>query len=287
MKAGIVNKTTTVWKAIYEDLSRTEEREYASHDIATKTGLNVPTAGRHQRFFRGLGLVSYRSDYTIERGGQHVFMKLEASLDDGLTAIYKHFDAGRSFSYFETAQPGHVPQKHKVRIKPTEDVFAKDERPVIADERSREEVRAIVGPEPVSPMRALAPLRKDEVDALVEAARQYTHRTDAVTQHIEDLRALGVEVDVDLVMKGIKLTTDPELEAIGKVLPYIDRLEKQAVRLIKETGEDRTAITELRRATDVMRKEVNGLRDANKRLSERNVALTGARVVSETVTATT
>jgi len=259
----LVRNSKQVWKHVVDSIPLNEERKYSTIDVAAGTHISVEAAGRHMRFLRGLGLISYRSSY--KGVGQEVFTTRLMTLEDGNLAIYQHFDSGKPFSLFETtkARSHHAaPRRETV---------------VVADERSTEEVRAIAGPEPVSPMAALAPMRKSEPEALIEAARQYVNRSTAVQRHVEELRALGVEVDVDMVMKGIKLTSDPVLDAIAQILPVLDRWERRAMEGKRDVAALRDELADLRKTIDPLRDAATSLKAANKRLSERNVALTAAR----------
>lgn len=274
-EASVVRTTADAWKALCTDLPVGEDHKYGSPEVAAKTGLNGPSAGRLMRFLRGLGLVSYRSEYSKElHGGQAVFMKRNIGLDEGLTAIYRHFDAGRPYSWFEVGGGGGpVPGTMKAGTARKESAITKETPVVVADERSREEVRAIAGPEPEKPMETLREIRKDEPEALIEAARQYANRGAAVQAKVKELAELGVTVDEALLAKAIHYEVDKDLEAVASVIPYIERLERTNARLVSTTHEDREALRELRREVDVIRKERNDLKAANQRLSERNVAL--------------
>ena len=258
----LVRNSKQVWKHVVDSIPLNEERKYSTIDVAAGTPFSVEAAGRHMRFLRGLGLISYRSSY--KGVGQEVFTTRLMTLEDGNLAIYQHFDSGKPLSFFETTKGSYhaAPRRETV---------------VVADERSTEEVRAIAGPEPVSPMAALAPMRKSEPEALIEAARQYVNRSTAVQRHVEELRALGVEVDVDMVMKGIKLTSDPVLDAIAQILPVLDRWERRAMEGKRDVAALRDELADLRKTIDPLRDATASLKAANKRLSERNVALTAAR----------
>ncbi len=284
----LVRSVADSWKAASAALSLTEERQYSTSNLSVTTGLNQPSAGRALRFLRGMGLLTYRSEYPKGSSGQHVYMQLLKPLDEGMTLIYKHFDAGRSYSWFEAGEPGGGPTnpgfgrgKSPANTGAVKAPVTVAEPVVVADERSTEEVRAIAGPEPESPMASLRSIRKDEPEALIEAARQYANRTSEVTAHIEALRGLGVEVDMDKVMAGISLTPDPELELVGRLLPYIDRLERSAKTARALAESNRGDLAEYRRSVSVLTKERNDLQAANKRLSERNVKLQGAQVQSQ------
>lgn len=305
-KTEIVKMAASAWKAIASALPLNTEQEFSSTTLAEAAQINQPAAGRALRFLRGLQLITYRSEYGRHlTGGQKVYMTRIAELDDGLTAIYRHFDAGRSYGWFENGQPGGGPVQHfkKNRSATPEETIYADKRPdapsapvvtnasgtrhgnykgrvVVADERSTEEVRAIAGPEPEKPMEALREIRKDEPEALIEAARQYTNRGAAVQAKMKELAELGVTVDADLLAKAIHFETDERLETIAAILPLIDRLERQAARV----AEDRSELIELRRSVGVLTKERNDLQAANRRLSERNVTLAAA-AKAEPVTA--
>lgn len=260
----LIKGISDIWKTLCNDLT-TDETEYSSVTLAAHAGLKMPGAGRALRFLRGLGLVSYRSEYNGSvKGGQRVFMKVTTTVDEGLTAIYRHFDAGRSYSWFEAGNPGNSSTSSKVTIatKPTE------------------VTRAIAGPEPEAPMRAaLQPVRRDEGEALIEAARQYANRGAAVQAKIGELAALGVTVDADMLAKAIHYEPDERLELVATILPIIDRLYRTNERLTTEVAGLKSEL----KNTSEMRAKVLTLEAANKRLSERNVKL---QAVATTVGAT-
>lgn len=276
-KTEIVKMAASAWKAIASALPLNTEQEFSSTTLAEAAQINQPAAGRALRFLRGLQLITYRSEYGRHlTGGQKVYMTRVAELDDGLTAIYRHFDAGRSYGWFENGQPGGGPVQHFKKNRSE----TPEEAPVTVAKTEREEVRAIAGPEPEKPMEALREIRKDEPEALIEAARQYTNRGAAVQAKMKELAELGVTVDADLLAKAIHFETDERLETIAAILPLIDRLERQAARV----AEDRSELIELRRSVGVLTKERNDLQAANRRLSERNVTLAAA-AKSDPVTA--
>lgn len=145
----------------------------------------------------------------------------------------------------------------------------KDERVAIAT-KPDEEVRAIAGPDRPSPFATLAPLRKDEPGALVEAARQYASRSGRIHDQIDKLMAtakeLGITLNPDMLAGGVQLETDERLESISLVLPYIDKLEARVVRLTAE-------LTEMRGKGDL-----ETLRNENRRLKTRVEQLVSQRV---------
>lgn len=274
----VLKTATTAWKALANILPLNTEQEFSSTNLAETAKINQASAGRALRFMRGLKLITYRSEYgALPNGGQKVYMTRFVELDEGMTTIYKHFDAGRSYSYFESGQPGGgpiIPRSKADRIAQANARQAElaETAPVTIARSDREEVRAIAGPEPEKPMESLREIRKDEPEALIEAARQYTNRGAAVQAKMRELADLGVTVDADMLAKAIHFEVDERLETIAAILPLIDRLERQGVR----NAGDREELMELRRSVSVLTKERNALQAANKRLSERNVALVAA-----------
>ena len=277
----VVKMVVNAWKVLAADLPEVgTEGEYSSRVMAAHTKTNDHAAGRCLRFLRGLGLIDYRSEYGKHfTGGQRVYMVRKLDLEAGLTAIYKHFDAGRSYSWFETGQPG-GPAKGTTKVGTTRPKEITETLAKIAvSDAPTEETRAIAGPEPEAPMKeALRPaLRLDDVEALVEAARQYTNRGEAVQTKIAELRELGVTVDADMLTKAVHFEVDERLEAVAVVLPLIDNLQFTNQRLRRDAADDKRSAIEARRELGTVTKERDELKRANTRLAERNVALREAK----------
>lgn len=85
----------------------------------------------------------------------------------------------------------------------------------------------VSGEEPESPMKGMAPARKDDAAALIEAARQYKERAQVVEDSLAALARMGVTVD----RSAIQMTEDPALEAVLPLLPYVDSLNATIERL--------------------------------------------------------
>jgi hypothetical protein len=112
-----------------------------------------------------------------------------------------------------------------------------------------EETKAIVGPDAPSSFAGLAPLRKNEAYALVEAARQYTQRgtkmQEALAEFLHQAEELGLTVD-DTKLQGSfgKAKKDERLESVGLVLPYITSLEQRVERLTTDLNAERARFAE-------------------------------------------
>lgn len=144
---------------------------------------------------------------------------------------------------------------------------------VVYTNSATEDTKAIAGPDAPKPLASLASLRKDEPGALIEAARQYSKRDTEIRSRIQALsesaKALGIEVNEDAVMLGIKMPEDERLATIGLVLPVIDRQEKTIERLT-------STVEELRARA----KKAEDLDNENRRLRGKV-----ERLISERVTA--
>lgn len=77
------------------------------------------------------------------------------------------------------------------------------------------------------PFQALKPMRRDEQEALIGAARQYAARKEILRETIAQLERAGIKANSE----AFEFTHDDRLEAIMLVLPAIDRLETQVTNL--------------------------------------------------------
>lgn len=129
----------------------------------------------------------------------------------------------------------------------------------LASDKSTEETRAIAGPEPDKPFASLAPLRKDEYAALIEAARQYANRKAEFAKVIDNLRAMGIEIDDAKLDKAVKFPSDPHMDSISEVLPYISRLEGMVENLTRQLIDARQRAVdynEVKRERDSLRTQL-------------------------------
>jgi hypothetical protein len=118
-----------------------------------------------------------------------------------------------------------------------------DIEPVVTvAQTEKEETRAIAGPEPKKTFTILAPLRKDEPRAFIEAARQYANRQTAVEKEYQSLVTMGLQVDRELFFKAISLPRDETLETVSLVLPLITELENKNTHLLDQLNAARDRV---------------------------------------------
>jgi hypothetical protein len=85
--------------------------------------------------------------------------------------------------------------------------------------------------ESIKSFEGLAPLRKSEPRALVEATRQYLKKWDIANSHAAALVDAGLADTIESVVYNLKLDHDPVMDVVAQVLPYIDELERRIVNL--------------------------------------------------------
>jgi cell division septum initiation protein DivIVA len=277
------DQTSRIWRK-FMDYTGGAEKEGSSRAISVAIGEDYgPTRGALE-LMGHLKVIGTRSEYELRR--QRVFYRPLMNLADGYKTIDAHFAAGRGMNYFKKLREQELAAKRA--LAEAEEVVAEATalaEAVIAEEpktngvtiatRETEETRAIAGPDSVSPFEALRPMRKDEAEALLEAARQYAHRGDALATKLGELEALGIHIDFDKMADAVSMEPDPILAAVAGLLPMVDRMLAANQRLTEEREAMRNELVEKRRETGVLAQEVNNLKDANRRLSERNVTLSG------------
>ena len=102
------------------------------------------------------------------------------------------------------------------------------ERTTMTESQPESNLVASVGDdEIVRPFDKLKPLRRDEEEALVAAARQYLDRKQMLNETIAQLERAGITAK----REAFQFATDERLEHIGLVLPVIDRLRRQVEAL--------------------------------------------------------
>lgn len=87
--------------------------------------------------------------------------------------------------------------------------------------------------EPIKTLEALAPFRKSEPRAYVEATRQYIAQWDIAKSHAQALFDAHLIDDTGVILDSLKLEHRPDMDAVAQVLPYIDELEKRIANLDK------------------------------------------------------
>jgi hypothetical protein len=138
--------------------------------------------------------------------------------------------------------------------------------------REKEETRAIAGPEAKGAFEVLRPDRKDESVALVEAARQYADRQNAVRRAFEEMEKLGVKVNWDHIGEAVEVVPDERLAIVVDLLPYITTLEKRVERL----AQDNVELRDRNKGYGSLQQENDKLRDQNRRLIAEKVGASTA-----------
>lgn len=238
-----------------------QEVQSSSLELAAMLGTSIHRTRTSLQLFRKLGLVGMRAEYELRK--QNVFYARLADRDTAIKAIDAHFDLGRGFNYYK-------------------DVAPDTRRPLTKEPKVEDETVAIVGPDPEPTVRAamadVEPAKVREVtepEALLEAARQYANRAAAVVEHIGALEAMGITINRDQLAKAIKVENDPVLDAVSRLLPVFDRGQRTVERLTAENESLRAEVKERRRETSALANELHAMKEANKRLSERNTNLAG------------
>ena len=117
-------------------------------------------------------------------------------------------------------------------------------------------VIASVGEEAPSPFSGLRTFRKDEGEALIEAARQYMRRADFVEEELTRFAQMGITID----RAGIHFQTDERMESVLPLIDYIDRLKASNERMSARVSTDADAT--LRQKLAQVQAELTAERDA-------------------------
>lgn len=257
-------KALRVWEKTC-DLMGEGVRTYAGAKMVSEAiGESNLTVDRCQALFKSLGILKGESEYEYQR--QKVYWTLLVNREAGLAAINAHFDAGRGMNWPESQKTHHA----KAAVEAPK---AKVNGKVAIEKRDDEPVAAIAGPDAPTPFEVLRTIRRDDIEALIEAARQYAGRNEAINTKFDELAKLGISIDREKAMKAIHVERDPMLESVARVLPYIERLEKR----LERAEADRDELLTLRRDNQRLSSEYNREKEANKRLAERNAQLIAAR----------
>lgn len=132
-------------------------------------------------------------------------------------------------------------------------------KPALEERVAQGNGAAITGPDAPKPFAALAPMRKNEAAALVEAARQYADRGSTVDAKLDEIErtmaTIGVAFDREMLRGSITLERDERLETVGLVLPYIHELEQRVARLTQDNTDLRGSRDELRQLKETSAKQ--------------------------------
>lgn len=117
-------------------------------------------------------------------------------------------------------------------------------------------------------MRLAGASKKDEGEALIEAARQYAGREEFIKEELKRFAEMGITIDES----AIKVEKDERLEGVAVLLPYIDRLKRsierqsQALDEVQETGQNARRVETLQRELEERNDDLRKVRHAHEEL---------------------
>ena len=183
----------------------------------------------------------------IRTRGRQATWQLVVPFETAKKRIVEWRKTGQPWSY--TNRKGFAPKITR-KNKPVE-------LPVTIAQTDKEETRAIAGPEPEKPFDVLAPLRKDEPAALIEAAKQYANRWSDVENKYQELIRMGIQVDKEVFLRSIKMPRNEFLETLTLVLPIITDLQTNNEKLLRQLNDARDKTKdylELKKKYEVLQK---------------------------------
>lgn len=261
-KAELKDRTYRIARLLLSDLPLGQEVQTRDADWGQKLGVDRPTFGRHRALFEHLGILKMENKWGHGDAPRSIWFTRLTDEAETYRLLDAHFARGGSWRYRGDRPDWRNPDR-LVSERPKAKVV-KPTRMVVAGGPSEDETVAIAGPDPVSVMERLAPARKDEGLALIEAARQYQNRNQAVIDSFKALEDLGIAVDREKAMKAVKLPRDERLEAVSDVLDYIAQLERENARLTRYSDDRRLLLSQIAE----LRGENERLKAANRRMSE-------------------
>lgn len=129
----------------------------------------------------------------------------------------------------------------------------------------------------VRPFEKLKPLRRDEEEALVAAARQYISRKEMLQSTLDQLERAGIKANKE----AFEFQSDPRLEHISLVLPVIDRMKNQVAALEDRIEAYTRQQQPLRERIEQLETENLGLRRIVERTTSDRVPATARVTASE------
>jgi hypothetical protein len=267
---------------LYDLFSFDTETLFASSMIEEET-MTHGTIAKYIAEFIDLGILRRRLEYRVSKkpsgvsvaGGRAYYYTLAMPKEEAQDLVNKKFAkdlADAEATFFASLVPAASKrsktmkqryQEETVPIKPSTDLAVRVDRD--------QPVEAIAGPDKPNPFAALAPLRKDESYALVEAARQYNQRDTKVNERIEGLlrqaKEFGLTVDETALRNSITIARDERLETVSLVLPYIGMVESQLANYQEQNERLRKQLSDMEKT----QREIVSLREQNRRLMAKQV----------------
>lgn len=214
-----------------------------TEDIAKAGGVSPTDVNRARRFLEYLGLMKFTIDRSIG-GKDHISVTATFTLLKPRDEVWKTVNDYAEYNSFA------LWRAHKGGEK------------ALADKLAKLPTDLIDTPEPEKPFAVIAPLRKSEPKALIEAARQYQHRWEVGRQHAQALYAEGLIGNVNEFLRGLDLAQDSELETVAKVIPLIEEFEKTITNLEKF----QQPLREKAARVEPLEREIRMLKEQNVRL---------------------
>lgn len=240
------------WKAmltkLYEHMGMDQPVATSRAELAEATGLPIRSLQSLLAVTRHLGIVEMKYEQHPSGKGRASIYKIVEPYEQAVTRL-------ATFGYENILR------------------YRSEEAPrvALAPDQDQGELRAVAGEDAESPFAALRPLKYNESQAQIEAARQYRDRMAFVEQQISVFTERGIKVD----RRAFRLVRDRRLETLTLVLPYVESLERQVENLGKRSG---VSTDDLRRQNNELQAEVQRLSGENRRLQDRVKSL-----LSETV----
>lgn len=262
--AAVADRQVMLWGSLNDMTGGKGVRFHTrSQDLADVTGLHRASVQRFLQLAKYLKLLRMESEYGSMGHGkgveQKVYWTVLVDREEGTRMLKEFFAKG-----------GRLDDIHHVGREANGKMIYQGRRKPVQIE---EETVAIVGDDAPKPMESLRSIRKNDAEALIEAARQHLNRGSAVDAKIKELESLGLVVDHDALRSAIQLQPDAVLDAVAQLLPEWDRMDRTVTRLSAEASQWHAEQVELRREVGQLREAFNREKAANQRLSEKNARM--------------
>lgn len=224
------------------DINKPEE--VTTKDIASMSGVTTAEVNRARRMLENIGSLESKivrnprmgtsvTTYTLLDPGEVIASKI-AALKFSSFALYRAVEGGEKYLLRNGVVKDDRTVTYTAEEEPTKFVLTvsvptTDPKPLLGSDIKA--YTPTLKPEPIKSFSALAPLRKSEARALVEATRQYLGRWDVANAHAKALFDAHLIDDPGTILNALKLDHRPEMDAVALVIPYIDELERTITNL--------------------------------------------------------
>ena len=255
------------------------EKQTSTRDICDALGLAYGvasdlrkvaerTGGMTTRYSGGpKGALGRRAHWTFLHDEKWIADQALAQWDVRLTAYdiekkmpkdYRFNQSTRKAPHKPSDPPGINGVDPRPTIDDTTEFKNTGQKYVIKDETTDMEVK----------MRLAGASRKDEGEALIEAARQYAGREEFIKEELKRFAEMGITIDET----AIKVEKDDRLEGVAVLLPYIDRLKRsierqsKALDEVQETGKNAKRVEQLEQDLADRNDDIRKVRHAHEEL---------------------